>query len=306
MKEDVIPMHECARDFREGPVCEERGEELTPLRQYQLVELKILKEFIRVCEENDLTWWIAWGSLLGAARHQGFIPWDDDIDVWMPADDYLKFRELCHAGALGEEFYFQAHADCVYDQIYWQRIGLKHTTSLPRDYRDVPGHWGVCIDIFPLSYAPAPDNAKESRRYRAREKRFDRLASRYYYKKEAQLHGGLRRLYCRFMSRGSDEKHLELWKRFEARYLAGWDYRDHSCFSASSGRVTAACFDETVELPFEDITVKAPAGYAQILTELYGSDWNELPPEEKRVWHSGGESGEVIVSLTEPWTTFME
>ena len=187
------------------------AEELTALRKYQLVELKIFKEFMRVCEEHDMTWWVGWGTLLGAVRHQGFIPWDDDIDVCMPVDDYLKFREVCHQGALGDEYYFQCHADNVHDLIYWQRIGLKNTTSLPRDYCDVPGMWGICIDVFPLAPAPARENEAESKKFRAAEKRMDQLASRYYYKKEAQLKGGLRRLYCKFMSRGSDEAHLKEW-----------------------------------------------------------------------------------------------
>ena len=282
------------------------AEELTALRKYQLVELKIFKEFMRVCEEHDLNWCIGWGTLLGAVRHKGFIPWDDDIDVCMPVDDYLKFREVCHQGALGDEYYFQCHADNVHDLIYWQRIGLKSTTSLPRDYCDVPGMWGICIDIFPLAPAPSRENEAESKKFRAAEKRMDQLASRYYYKKEAQLKGGLRRLYCKFMSRGSDEAHMKEWAAFEHKFLMGQGYEHDTCFSASPGQITAAPFAETIEIPFEDVMAKAPKDYDRVLTEMYGADYMELPPEEKRVCHSGGESTDaMIVSLTEPWTKFM-
>lgn len=281
-------------------------EEITPLRKYQLVELKIFKEFIRVCEEHGLTWFVGWGTLLGAVRHQGFIPWDDDIDVCMPVDDYLKFRELARNGALSEGYYFQCHSDNIYNQIYQQRIGLKNTASLPRDYCDVPAEWGICIDIFPLAPAPAFDNVADSKKYEAAEKRLDQLASRYYYKKEAQLKSGLRKLYCMFMSRGSDEAHKTKWQAAERDFLEGAGYESKTCFSASPGRFTAASFDKTVELPFEDIMVKAPADYDRVLTEAYGSDYMELPPEEKRVCHSGGESSDtMIVSFTEPWTKFM-
>ena len=151
---------------------EELREELTPLRKYQLVELQILKEFMRVCKENNLTWWVGAGTLLGAVRHKGFIPWDDDIDLFMPVEDYLKFRELALHGALNDEYYFQCHTTCVYDPIYQQRIGLKNTTSLPRDYCSVPGKWGICIDIFPLAPAPALDDAPGSKIFAKAEKRF--------------------------------------------------------------------------------------------------------------------------------------
>ena len=280
-------------------------EELTPLRKYQLTEMKILKEFMRVCEENDLTWWIGWGTLLGAVRHKGFIPWDDDIDIGMPVEDYLKFRQLCREGALGDEFFFSCHADCIYDMIYNQGIGLKNTTSLPKKYADTPANWGIRIDIF--AYSPAPGfDSPESKKFKKLEKRFDQLASRYYYKKEVQTTSGIRKLYCKFMSRGTDEQHLRQWNTFEQKYLAGWDFKDRRCFAASPGRVTAAAFEETVMLPFEDLMLPAPAGYDQVLTDLYGPTYMELPPEEDRWYHSGGESDDMYVSHTEPWTKFLK
>lgn len=66
----------------------------TSLRQLQLVMLRLLKIFDKICQENNLTYWIDAGTLLGAVRHNGFIPWDDDLDVIMPYEDYLKFLKL--------------------------------------------------------------------------------------------------------------------------------------------------------------------------------------------------------------------
>ena len=60
----------------------------------QSLELKILKEFIKICEDNDLTYYMYAGSLLGTIRHQGFIPWDDDLDVIMFRDDFEKFKKI--------------------------------------------------------------------------------------------------------------------------------------------------------------------------------------------------------------------
>ena len=66
----------------------------TSLRQIQLVMLRLLKIFDKICQEYNLTYWVDAGTLLGAIRHKGFIPWDDDLDVIMPYEDYLKFLKL--------------------------------------------------------------------------------------------------------------------------------------------------------------------------------------------------------------------
>ena len=79
-------------DFLHIP--DERLKGDTVLRQAQLVMLRILRVFDAICTKHSLTYWLDAGTLLGAARHGGFIPWDDDIDVMMPLSDYEKFCTL--------------------------------------------------------------------------------------------------------------------------------------------------------------------------------------------------------------------
>ena len=67
---------------------------MSSLREVQLYGLKILKEVVKVCDENGLRYHLNWGTLLGAIRHQGFIPWDNDIDITMPIDDYRRFLRI--------------------------------------------------------------------------------------------------------------------------------------------------------------------------------------------------------------------
>ena len=91
-------------------------------RALQLTQLQILKELDHICKKNSITYYLAWGSLLGAVRHQGFIPWDDDIDVCMSIEDMFRFEKACKRD-LGEEFYYLSRTQNKYNYIFWHRIG---------------------------------------------------------------------------------------------------------------------------------------------------------------------------------------
>ena len=119
------------------------------LRGLQLCELEILKEFIRICDKHRLKYYLAWGTLLGAVRHQGFIPWDDDIDVCMFYEDYLKFKEICKAELHSDFFYEDSEAHEEYF-LYWAKLRKNNTTCMTQSEKKLNIHWGVGIDIFPL------------------------------------------------------------------------------------------------------------------------------------------------------------
>lgn len=285
---------------------QEQKEGKVSLREYQLFQLDIVREFMCVCEKHGLRYWAAYGTLLGAARHQGFIPWDDDIDLFMPMPDYLRFREACKE-SLSDGFYLQVHSENPCNYINWQRIGMKNSTSLLLSHADIHAEWGVCIDIFPLSACPDPAT-KEYEAYLKKWERFCRVTKKHVYKHDAKLLSGLSKLYHLLMAAESDEANAKRWARMESELL-NWCGEKGSNYLASLVNVRtlhrAEWFDDTMYLTFEDLQIPVPARYAEILSFWYGEDWMELPPEEKRVWHSGGGSDEVIVSLTEPYANFL-
>ena len=120
------------------------------LRELQLAELSILKEIKRVCERNHIRYVLASGTLLGAVRHQGFIPWDDDIDIEMPYEDYLRFQKVAQE-ELGSGFFVQtADTDPSYSFPYL-RVQKTNTALLREWDKNSPGYHRIWIDVFPLA-----------------------------------------------------------------------------------------------------------------------------------------------------------
>lgn len=280
--------------------------ELTPLRKYQLYVLDITKYFIQFCKEHNLKYFAAYGTLIGAARHNGFIPWDDDIDIWMPVEDYTRFRELART-ELDSKYYFQSHLDNVHEFICWQRIGVKNSTSMPYAYKHVPASWGVCIDIFPLVVAPSAEDKTQYKVFHKRCVKAIQAAARHEYKADIKTSKGIQKLLYMIRSAGSDEQNLQRFAELEKEIFEASGYEDSgyvSTITRGSYFMRAKCFEETIQLPFEDILIDAPAGYDEVLSVIYGEDWMELPPEEERVYHGGGGSDEVCVSLERSWIEF--
>lgn len=277
-----------------------------PLREYQLFQLSILKEFVRICEKHHLTYWIAYGSLLGAARHEGFIPWDDDIDVLMPPSDYRRFREACEE-SLGDGFYLQVHCKNPQNYIEWQRIGVKNSTSMVRAHADIHGEWGVCMDVFPLCPCPDPLPKAFLRDFKAKMKTLVRISRKYLYLHDAKSLTGIKKLYHLYRGVGTNRSNIKEWLAAEDAVLGTEeDYQNaKQLIDVDFVFYEKKWFEESIELPFEGMLLKAPVGYKEILSHYYGSDWMKLPPREKRVYHSGGGSEEVLVSLTEPYTRFL-
>lgn len=124
------------------------------LRQVQMTELEMLKEVDRICKKCQIHYNIIAGTLLGAVRHGGFIPWDDDADVALLRPEYERFREACKRELDRSRFYFQDHRNTRGYRWGYGKLRRKETLFLRENQEHMPYKQGVFIDIFPLDSVP--------------------------------------------------------------------------------------------------------------------------------------------------------
>ena len=143
------------------------------LLKIQSLELKALSVLIEICEKLSIDYFLVGGSCLGAVRHNGFIPWDDDIDVGMTREDYLRF--LAQAPEhLPKGYTLQTPYNCKQNPYFYTKLRIDGTKFVEYRNRRVKMHHGIYIDIFP--YDEVPDDEKRNLREYLRYRRLIQLA----------------------------------------------------------------------------------------------------------------------------------
>lgn len=256
----------------------------TEIGQYRRILLGTLREFKRICEENSLQWWMAFGSAIGAARHKGFIPWDDDVDVFMPRADYERLYTLSVPGykiiraGKGEDYPFPYMKFCDGNTTIWER-------------QMYPCVFGVFIDVFPLDEAGEGDAEAVRVRYRkvfGRYKRAQRVYPR------GAFMGKIMKLDFRgaFKVVADELWHAQRIDSYREKFLhidkevSGRRGENYIVYGTSSDyrglTLPRNFFEETLPMEFEGMEVNMPVGYDAMLRMYYG-DYMVLPPEDKRV-----------------------
>lgn len=245
------------------------------LRDHQQAILEILREFDRVCKALDIPYVLFAGSMLGAVRHKGYVPWDDDIDVIMHRRDYQRFLEEADSVLDNHRFYLQKEYS-EHWPMYFSKLRLNNTACIEKYHpRDPQIHQGVYMDIFPC------ENALKS----AFGRMCQFLASKIVVAKCLDKRGydtdsvGKRvfMYLCRLLPM----------KPFLTLTKAGGEDSEyvHSFLGGSrsfrKSLYPRRIFRERLMVEFEGGSYPIPAGYDELLRQLYG-DYMRMPPPEQR------------------------
>jgi len=252
------------------------------LRQLQLTQLELLKIFDRVCRKYDIKYSLYAGSLLGAVRHQGFIPWDDDLDVCMARSEYDRFIQAWEQEP--PEGYVLQNKENAPD--FWQsfsKIRKDHTTFMMYETEKGKFHTGIFLDIFPIDRIP---NGKLNRMmFKWHCMKYQLLTREFV----PPLSGTVVRLGSKVILACIPKFRREAVRQKTLKKLTRYnDQKDLETIAietmASIRKPFAAdMLDEYVYLPFEDGEFMCFAGWEDHLRRKFG-DYMQLPPEEERAW----------------------
>ena len=257
------------------------------------MSLDILQDVHDFCENNNLQYYLAYGTLIGAIRHKGYIPWDDDIDIFMPRPDYEKFFETFSWPGRGTIYEKDEGCFISYGRVFdTEKTCCKSFIPISENYKG-----GVWIDIFPIDGATDDKEAfiKEVKQM----KRVWMLQLRYRYATaplSAIIKTASFKDFCILFAIKCSLRTKKLLDRtniairsFALKYPYGSTAHCAQLVLLGNGERNYQLledFVETVDIDFEGRSFKAMKGYDRVLRNIYG-DYMQLPPENQRVSYHG-------------------
>ena len=244
------------------------------------VELGVMDYIHNICKEKGINYSLAYGSLLGAVRHKGFIPWDDDLDIALKRDEYDKLYQ-----AILED------NNSIYKVVSWENDSrypypfyrvYDSRTVYENNYIQNDIELGICVDVFPF------DDYKDVNKEITKLDMYRRLSVYTLYgirNKEA----GIKNIVRYLMLVAFRLTRVKIWnKKLNdcSKAPVNSEYIDYLMESKKySTKIDAKALDEVIECKFEDRVYNIPKDYDHILTTIYGEDYMEIPPIEKRIQH---------------------
>jgi len=251
-------------------------------RQLQLIELDILRQADALCRRHGLRYYLAEGTLLGALRHHGFIPWDDDMDIMMPRADYDRFLALAPA-ELGADYQLQSPANVACWWLGNAKIRYLGDCGFRQDYLQGVMANGPFIDVFPLDACHGPADSRTARQVRL----FHRWHAMLLRKAGTNKNSTMRKKVVRLMSLFHSRKWLQA-RMTQAQTMyrddpdAAFLWSSCSLYPYQREIFTRDMLEPTRTARFEDMECPIPAQAEAMLTQIY-HDYLRMPDADKRV-----------------------
>lgn len=245
--------------------------------QHELLDLLI--ELDRICKKHNIPYFLYAGTLLGAVRHKGFIPWDDDIDVAMLRKDYERFKKLVNEELDKEKYFFQSQETDLHYNWVFARLRKNNTVYNRAGQEHLNYHKGLFIDIFPL------DNLSENKIKQKLTVYMCVVCKKALWAPVGVIYGKntLHRAVFKFLNFFPRKMFISIYEFFAIKF----NKKETSIIISHNVHGTIYekdWYKNIVELEFEGYRFKAPENYHQILEASYG-DYMELPPENEREGH---------------------
>ena len=261
----------------------------TDLRNVKKIEVEILQEIMRVCKKMSITYFAVGGTALGAVRHNGFIPWDDDIDIGMMRDDYEKFLKVAPK-ELNDKFELVHYSLYKDHPVYFAKVKMKGTLFVERGTSKLKIPKGIFVDIMPYDYCPS--TRKQQIKYVKKTIFLNNLfvtktisVSSFENKKSKRVLKTFIRKIIHFLILPIPKKYL--YHKLDS-HLQKYNGKCDEFICQNKYINTITKYDivfPTSEHIFENIVISMPGKQDAFLKSYFGN-YMELPPKEKQITHS--------------------
>lgn len=258
---------------------------MNDLQHLQNVILIIVKDIDKICRKNGIEYYLFGGSAIGAVRHHGFIPWDDDLDIVMDFENYEKFIKVCREQLDTNKYYFQEGMvdwPALYSKVRLIGTVFEESESVSED----GDKKGIFVDVFKLDNAPGSSFLRKWQYVCGKVLLSYCLLQRGY--KNASFKKKL------FMYLSSPLK-MKFFRTFFEQQVVKYNNRETGFYGSFGARFKYKnCFYEKdlfsnpIYVPFEDTTLPVPEKYDELLTKIYGDYMTPPPVKEQVGWHLKG------------------
>ena len=262
--------------------------------------LEMAEYFVQFCKENDLLCYLCGGGAIGTLRHKGFIPWDDDLDFFMPRKDYEKLAQLWPQKA-DSRYQLSKSNENYLDRNLFITIRDTQTTCIKPYQQDLDIPHGLALDVLPLDYYPTNELSRKKQVIAAL------VYSLFCAQTIPEKHGGIMKLGSQVLLALVPSKKLryKIWKKAEAEMTKYTKEESDGITELCSGpyymkkKYPISSFEDALWLPFEETKLPIPIGYDAYLKTAFG-DYMTPPPAEKQVAHHDA----VLVDLEKSYTHY--